>query len=108
MDDLKYLRQFRDKEFCQTVQKINTSFNAGLYQRAIDSGMPQNEESAYVEHELIQGLTLYDIYRSPRQLQNVEPRSNTIELKARLNQIITCPVCLGKETTVPKELQQMW
>lgn len=93
-----------------------------------------NPDSRYMETTRIEGLTLYDIERKPRQVvRRAAPRASTRRARvwphltafpqvsrdeagpivckiatSALNIELTCPICLGicKQTTIVKEVRR--
>ncbi|CAH0481991.1 unnamed protein product [Peronospora belbahrii] len=63
-----------------------------------------SERSKYMEVELIEDCTLFDLYRQPRAPITDPKATKTLSMR-QLNADLTCPVCLGiiKETMVVME-----
>nr|CCA16906.1 conserved hypothetical protein [Albugo laibachii Nc14] len=53
-----------------------------------------NQRSAYEEIEIVEGCTLYDIYRQPRK-PVIDPDATKVLHVRDLNSNLTCPICLG-------------
>lgn len=53
-----------------------------------------SQRSAYEEIEIVEGCTLYDIYRQPRK-PVTDPDATKVLHVRDLNSNLTCPICLG-------------
>jgi E3 ubiquitin-protein ligase RNF1/2 len=71
--------------------------------RNLSTSVP-NEHSEYEEIELVEGCTLYDLYRQPRAPMMDPTVKRTFSVRS-LNADLLCPICLGivRDTMVVME-----